>query len=273
LYEGLANLTVDSDMFLFANLMPCHSPYNPPPGYSSVRPYNVDPFKMTLREEPVSEEHHKRQWESYRACAAYLDDALQSLMTNIDWDLLIVCSDHGELFGEHGLRQHQYGIYEELIHVPAAAYGSRVPDGQTDRLTSILDIYQTVLDVAGADGEDSRGRNLFEGERDAVYAESVGNYRASPDAQGFDAKIPLSWGDPHYAYVKARRKFVVDKDGERVVNTETGDETTEELEELRERTEQLREGFDTPEVGSSGEETDEDIPEDIQERLKHLGYK
>ena len=36
------------------------------------------------------------------------------------WDdtLFIVTSDHGESFGEHGLFDHQYGLYEHLLRVP-----------------------------------------------------------------------------------------------------------------------------------------------------------
>jgi arylsulfatase len=238
-----------------------------------VTPYDVDPFELTLREEPVTEEQHERQWESYRACAAYLDDALQSLITEIDWDLLVICSDHGELFGEYGLRQHQYGVYEDLIHVPAVAYGSHVPKGRTDRLISLLDIYQTVLDVADVDdSENGRGVNLFEGERDSVYAESLGNYRASPDAQGIDAKIPLSWAEPHYAYIEGNQKYVLDKDGERVQGLEMGEETSAGIEGLRKRTDQLREGFDTPDIDYSDEEN-KAVPGEIQDRLEYLGYK
>lgn len=272
LFEGLADhLDESEDTFVFANLMTCHSPYLPPEEYQTVEPFLVDPFELMLREEQVSDDEHRRHWESYRDCARYLDDQMSRLIEFTDWDALFIISDHGELFGEHGLRQHQYGVYEELVHVPGVAVGDAVPEGHSRSLTSILDVYWTVLDLAGVEPNPrSRGRNLFDGpDREQVYAESVGNYRYSPDAKGIDAKIPPSWGDPHRVYAEGSTRFFDDKDGQRVVNVETGRERPEKFDDMAAAYEQFRRTL----TDVAGAEVDRAVPEEIESRLEQLGYR
>ncbi len=61
--------------------------------------------------------------------------------------LLIVSSDHGEAFGEHGTTLHTKTIYEELIRVPLFVWGAGVKPQQVDVPVSALDIGPTVLDA------------------------------------------------------------------------------------------------------------------------------
>ncbi|ELZ40560.1 arylsulfatase [Halorubrum californiense DSM 19288] len=260
------------DTFLTVNLMTCHSPYVPPDEYRTVEPYTVDPFELTLRSDPVTDREHRRHVESYEACARYLDDALQTVIDIVDWDALFIVGDHGELFGEHGLRQHQYGVYEELIHVPTLAFGSEIPAGTTETLTSLVDIHATLLDLMDlSDAETGRGESLLSGDpiRDHVYAESVGNYRATPGASGFDEKIPRSWSDPHYMYATDDALFVSDKDGERVISTDWKEERPEYRDELQQAVAQLRSELPTTTSGA----TNRNVPESIESRLASLGYR
>jgi arylsulfatase A-like enzyme len=61
--------------------------------------------------------------------------------------LLIVSSDHGEAFGEHGTTLHTKTIYEELIRVPLVVWGKGVTAQKVDVPVSLLDIGPTVLDA------------------------------------------------------------------------------------------------------------------------------
>ncbi len=264
------------DLFFFANLMPVHFPYEPPEEYSPVEPLDEQPFHLSLRDEPVTDEEHRRHWENYTGAARYLDDELPKLIDGVDWDCLFIISDHGELFGEHdGLRGHEYGIHEELVHVPAVALGSEVPEGTTDELTSILDVHRTLLEIAGIDvPEHARGYNLFEDEIPddrAVYAESTGVGQYSPDAKGVLANIPAEWDQEHYMLRTDDAMLIVDGDGTRVIDPESGDERPEREDELLDRVERIR--ADRRDFSGESTDDDEDVPEDIQDRLEHLGYK
>lgn len=261
------------DLFFFANLMPTHFPYEPPAGYSDKEPLDAQPFHLTLRDEPVTEEEHERHWENYKGAARYLNDELPKIVNKIDWDALFIISDHGEMFGEYGFRGHEYGIWEELVHVPAVALGSAIPDGKTETVTSLLDIHRTLLDLANADTSDfTRGSNLFEIDSTddrAVYAESTGVGQYSPDATGILSKIPSRWNDDHYMLRTEDIMFIHDKSGDYVMNVESGRARTDLVDEYRECVDKIR--SNRKDFTQQGR--DETMPDEIEDRLKHLGYK
>ncbi len=99
--------------------------------------------------------------------------------------LLVVTSDHGEAFGEHGYRRHIYGVYDELVHVPLLVRfpGAERIAGRVGALTQTVDVLPTVLDLFGIAGpeEEMQGRSLLplvtgevERVRDYVYATCAG---------------------------------------------------------------------------------------------------
>jgi arylsulfatase A-like enzyme len=77
---------------------------------------------------------------------------------------IIVAADHGEEFGEHGLRFHGLQLFEESIHVPLIFAGPGVPQGRSERVVSLLDLAPTLDDIFGT-GDATRaptsGRSLL----------------------------------------------------------------------------------------------------------------
>ena len=82
--------------------------------------------------------------------------------------LVIVTSDHGEEFAEHGGFAHAHSLYNELLHVPlvikypagvAAAAGARA------EVAGLIDVVPTIRDVLGAAWPEAafRGRSLLAG--------------------------------------------------------------------------------------------------------------
>jgi arylsulfatase A-like enzyme len=67
--------------------------------------------------------------------------------------MIVILSDHGESFGEHGLFQHLNALYWEAIHVPFIIYWpGHVPAGlRVDRPVSITSLPASLLDLAGMD--------------------------------------------------------------------------------------------------------------------------
>jgi choline-sulfatase len=98
----------------------------------------------------------------------------------LDDTFMVFWSDHGEMLGDHG-RLHKSVFYESSVHVPLILRcPGKIEDGRiSDALVEIIDVYPTLLEVAGA--EPSRrcfGRSLWpilNGEktshRDAVFSE------------------------------------------------------------------------------------------------------
>jgi arylsulfatase A-like enzyme len=65
--------------------------------------------------------------------------------------IVVVTSDHGESFGEHGLLDHRGNVYSELVSVPLViAAPGRLPAGVRIRTpVQLQDLYPTLLDLAG----------------------------------------------------------------------------------------------------------------------------
>lgn len=59
--------------------------------------------------------------------------------------ILIVTSDHGEEFFEHGGFEHVRPLYNELLHVPFVAWGPGVPQAEMTGVTDSLDLLPTLL--------------------------------------------------------------------------------------------------------------------------------
>lgn len=117
----------------------------------------------------------EREWEVVKAWydggIAYLDYRIGELIDFLhdkglfDNTLLIITSDHGENFGEHGLASHQFCLYDSLLHVPLImVYHNIIPKGRRiSTLVSTVDIFPTILDILNIVGykNDIQGRSLF----------------------------------------------------------------------------------------------------------------
>ena len=106
----------DRPFFLFLNYMEPHWPYLPPPPFDRAfggRPAR-DPLAPSREEESLQ---HDRELLYLDAHLMRLIDALRSSGL-LESTMLVITSDHGEGFGEHGVWKHDWTLYEELIRVP-----------------------------------------------------------------------------------------------------------------------------------------------------------
>src|SRR5690606_2852854 len=69
----------------------------------------------------------------------------------LDNTLVIVTSDHGEHFGEHGLMAHGNSVYRPLLQVPLfIRFPGRVPGGlRIAEPVTLRDLGATAFDLAG----------------------------------------------------------------------------------------------------------------------------
>jgi arylsulfatase A-like enzyme len=145
--------------FLFLHFYDPHRPYAPPP--RALRHFETSytgsvsgaAWDLTPEEMPAADLAHLVAL--YDGEIRFADAQLGRVLDHLrrkgldSRTLVIVTSDHGEEFGEHGGWEHQYTLYEELIRVPLVV---RVP-GQGARReraqVSLLDVAPTVLDALG----------------------------------------------------------------------------------------------------------------------------
>ena len=104
----------------------------------------------------------------YDAGIRQLDDQLEPLLERLERDdavsdtLLVVTSDHGEEFLDHGGMMHGGTHYQELLHVPLILVGPTLPPGtRIGTPVSLVDVMPTVLDLLGIPAPgDLDGRSL-----------------------------------------------------------------------------------------------------------------
>lgn len=88
--------------------------------FFSTRPRGHLPENVT----GITTEHVRELNNAYDAAIAYLDHQLGVLFRELEGaglledTLIVITSDHGEQFGEHGLLTHGNSLYLPLLHVP-----------------------------------------------------------------------------------------------------------------------------------------------------------
>jgi len=158
--QRVKETSFDGDDFIFINTMEAHIPYNPPKEYTDVDT-PVDVVAGDAFSNSVTNPDELR--DAYFASVEYLSDSYKELYENLssDFDYVITTADHGEMLGEHGMWNHSYGIYPELVHVPLVISGDNIQECTINDVVSLLDVHKTVCDLAEMP-VDSRGQNLLE---------------------------------------------------------------------------------------------------------------
>jgi len=172
--------------FAFINIHAVHGPYRPPRGFAG---------RFTSAELLAAADPEVTARLTRGGGYAFMTGALQA--SAADWDvmrarydeellyadmlvvrlldslrrhgryqdaLIIITSDHGEHFGEHGLAYHGFGLDDGLLHVPLIVRwpGGRPARQRDDRLASLVDLPPTIAEITGATmPADLDGRSLW----------------------------------------------------------------------------------------------------------------
>ena len=126
-------------------------------GYEGPIDGNFKSLLALIKRNPSRDDPDVRHLEGlYDGYIRYADSILEELVDPIttwataDSPLVIVTSDHGEAFFEHGAQGHNRNIHEEMIHVPLVFWlpGSEWPGGRVlDTPVSLLDVLPTLQDL------------------------------------------------------------------------------------------------------------------------------
>jgi len=123
-----------------------------------------------------------------------------------DNTIFIIYGDHGEGFGEHGLKQHDNTIYEEGIRIPLIIHEpGRFQGGEhVGTLTDQLDILPTVFDLLGykLEGGEYSGRSLLAppDENRTLFFSCFDDYRCLASLKGDEKYIYFFGNQPEEAY-------------------------------------------------------------------------
>jgi arylsulfatase A-like enzyme len=171
---GLLARTEGRDFFFFVHLFDPHWRYLPPEDFVErfgPRPPELDALlnKVIDRQPPAGPEDIERLKNLYDGEVSHVDRELGRLLDGLrarglyDDALIIVTSDHGEAFYEHGHWQHSETLYQEMIRVPLIVKWPIDTVARSARITepvSLVDIFPTILEAAHVPSGDSQGQSL-----------------------------------------------------------------------------------------------------------------
>ena len=212
----------DEPFFLFLNFFDPHDPYLPPPAFDErfvaepeglpwvgfpVRPYG----KILRGEYEFRDDEVEYLRGQYDAELAYLDvevDRLfQSLRDRGVWDetMIVVVSDHGEGFLDHGFLRHSTTLYQDMLGIPTLV---KLPKSRQAELPAsaqqlqFVDLLPTICSVIGVPSPDGLdGRPWGEG-REYGYAEV---YCQHPEIPAFRREMAAEW-DGQHKYVRIEER-------------------------------------------------------------------
>ncbi|MEM7201913.1 MAG: sulfatase [Planctomycetota bacterium] len=143
--------------FAFLNFVDAHAFYECPDKHASIwSPWSDIVFQWYRRRNWTPEQMQK-QVDAYDGCIHYIDAQVgriaerllaERLLNNT---LIVITSDHGELFGEHDLTDHGNSLYRPLLHVPLVFHlPNRWPDrAAVEERVSLRDLAATIATIAG----------------------------------------------------------------------------------------------------------------------------
>ena len=156
----------DRRFFLFLHTYKVHDPYTPSEPYRVMFP--ASPDDSIYRNVP---RQHRPAFDAYDRCIRELDARVAEFLGTLDAmglaerTLVVLTSDHGEAFGEHGMTGHGFTPYQEEVHVPLVFRGPGITAGhRVITPVSLTDVMPTILDLLGLSGPaEMQGRSLRDG--------------------------------------------------------------------------------------------------------------
>ena len=248
--------------FLYIQYMDVHLPYLRHEQYADLYgPHETELSKMsteTIRKMNLSEIDRRYLENLYDGEIRYVDEQIGKLLQEFDDNtMIIITSDHGEEFWDHGGFEHGHSVYDELIRVPLIIKIPGYPHQQVNSQVRLMDIAPTILDVLGMSipGE-FRGQTLLDTLRNHQDRESFteATYR----------------GQERKAYRTSKEKIIFnvgDKTYE-VYDIETDPFERENIEGREELKRRIQEFVAKKAQASEKKEIDEDMAK----QLKSLGY-
>lgn len=147
--------------FLFVHTYQVHQPYTPPPAFEKFFEGDDVDGRLAQRLPP------KFQPISYDREIRYTDASLREFFSKanarglLEDTVVVLVSDHGDQFVEHGAIGHGPFLYDEVLHVPLIVRGPGIAAGRrVEEPVSLVDLMPTLLAWTGTDHRDSPARSF-----------------------------------------------------------------------------------------------------------------
>ena len=295
----------EKPFFTYIQTIDPHVPYDPPS--EDLKLYDAAPYNGPIsprstgnlledfkRKRVELDARDRRRLESlYDGEVTYHDrhfgrflDKLHKLGV-LDDTVILVCSDHGEEFFEHESVGHGHTLFQELLHVPLAIRAPGcVPSGKrVDREVTLADVLPTALSAVGVpvprEIEGGDLSSIARGSGPDPISTAFSSFWSEADDRN------LSWAalkGPWKLYMKGPvRTYLYNLSKDPEERTDADDRYPLALRALRIATGQFigapdKHDWYTDKIsaevvkGPEAEEEKTDIPGDLKEQLRKLGY-
>ena len=283
--------------FLFLHYFDIHYDFVPPPPYDTM----FDPDytgtmdgRMFIERDDVNAKMPARDLEHIKALydgeIRFTDEHVGRVLERIrslgllDSTVVMIVSDHGDEFFEHGNKGHHRTVYDEVLRIPFAL---RLPGGKhagksVDSQVTLLDVFPTLLDAAGfTPPADAEGESLVAwlrgdaAKRDAIFSDFY-------DKRGFNLQVarrtPEAKTIQHFNRITHPRRGSLEYfelAGDAAESDNRADqhpaEVSASVEAMTGWLEQQWHAHQRAESGAGGNASIE-IDEETQKRLESLGY-
>ncbi|HET9062222.1 MAG TPA: sulfatase [Candidatus Binatia bacterium] len=180
LAESFARVVASTDerpFFFFVHMWDVHYDLVPPSPYdrmfsSDPSPPDVDPdFRHDRTFVPgMDERAYRRVIALYDGEIRFTDDTISAMLEQLrgrgrlDDTIVVITSDHGEEFLEHGGKGHRNSLFDEVLAVPLVFWApARLRPGVAETAASLVDVAPTLARLAGlGDLPGVDGRPLFD---------------------------------------------------------------------------------------------------------------
>lgn len=286
----LDSLDDDEPFFLWNHYMDVHGPYNPPEEFNKWTNCSVTDKesqelydRCTLNGSTISESEEELLIQLYDGEISYVDAQIERLIRGLDErdylhdSMIIITSDHGDLFGEHEQFGHPRHPYKELTHIPLIVLSPNAKSTETINVpVSTVDISPTILEcISRSDNNLSNpvlpGLGKSVEPREFVCASATGENEHSvirrfaifTERLGIHSEWDIETGE------KVSSDEVFRRGETDISDDETSPEDGDVVEYLKEKLESHALMYLNNQL--DGNESDKRL--DVSERLEALGYK
>ena len=289
--EEWTQLHAGEDFFLWLHYFDPHAPYLPPAefigeldarsAYRIAFGFDEDRAASKFTPPPLRQQALLRRM--YCGEVRYVDDRVGRLVERLkslriyDDALIILTSDHGEEFWEHGSAFHGHSLHDELLRVPLLL---KLPGGNGTHRTSISEpvsnvrLVPTILDLSGIEfdpGRFSGGslQRLWAGTEDLSPAPIFSDHNMLRDQQ--EAILLDNWKYIRHPDSRLDELYHLLEDPHERMNlllreAERGEQMRTLLDQHRAASAKLRERLGLHVRPSDG------LQQDMERRLRSLGY-
>lgn len=223
----------DRPLFLAVHFMDMHLPYKEPPWWRftfagrTPEALGTEWFlRSSVMRSAAKLGDAGKQYvkDRYDNNLAFLDHQLARLLGRLDpgpngRDTVVVLSDHGEEFWDHGGFEHGHSLHDELLRVPMVVRAPGIKPGRYAEPVSLLDVTPTLLTAVGLDTSGTEGKPL----QGLASGEAADEFTARDQGFGRPLYGRHAWavlhdGQKYYTSVGKERLWDLREDPEESVN-------------------------------------------------------